>query len=149
MLFLKVLTAFMIVLCLQNRSSRKWPPWERNNLCELKVNLEGSVGLVQNSKFYPNWHTHTKLIFVWTYQFLQSHPAWTDSPLRFLIIIKSQWVEFSCFKRFFTFPTWPKSDEVEFLKFLEDPRELTTSPVGIIDITTFPTEWVSEAFFQI
>ena len=43
----------MTISFLQNRSSRKWPPWERNNPHELKVNLGGFAGLVQNSKLHP------------------------------------------------------------------------------------------------
>lgn len=43
----------MIILFLQNRSSGKWPACERNNPCDLKVNLGGFAGLVQNSKFHP------------------------------------------------------------------------------------------------
>ena len=43
----------MIIFFLQNRSSGKWPPCERNNPCDLKVNPGGFAGLVQNSRLHP------------------------------------------------------------------------------------------------
>lgn len=129
---LKCCLIFMIILCLQNRSSGKWPPWERNNPHELKVNLGGSAGLVQNSKLRPNWHTHKINI----HMNLQGHPAWTDSPLGFLIIINSQWAEltyskylfskYSCIG-FFTFTTWPKPKEVKEEELLKLPCTIQAS----------------------